>query len=103
MKCAYCKKEIIFTDSKYAEQRSRQKYCSQSCRQNAYGRRVYVPSPHRNLPSAVVGAASELRVAVDLFYKGYEVFRALAHTCSCDLLAIKDEKTVRVEVKTGHK
>ena len=34
--------------------------------------------------------------------KGYEVFRALDPCASCDLIALKDGKTQRVQVRTAH-
>ena len=45
----------------------------------------------------------ELLVSADLLKKGYEVFRALSPGCSCDLVAMKNEKLIRVEVKTRQK
>lgn len=48
------------------------------------------------------GAASELIVAVDLLHKGYEVYRAVVHTTSCDLAMGKRGGPLwRVEVKTA--
>jgi hypothetical protein len=103
IQCAYCQKVTAYPDGKYESQRRRQKYCSEHCRDNAYSRRVYVPSQHKHIASSAVGAASELRVCTDLLLKGFEVFRATAHTCSCDLISLKDGKLTRIEVKTGHR
>jgi len=36
-----------------------------------------------------------------LLRQGYEVFRSVSPHCSCDLLAYKAGKTVRVEVRVG--
>jgi hypothetical protein len=44
---------------------------------------------------------SELRVAVDLMLKGYDVFRALSSQTGCDLVIIKQNKILRVEVRSG--
>jgi hypothetical protein len=55
------------------------------------------------LPGNTVGALSELRVAVDLLENGFEVFRALSPACSCDLIACKNGRTIRVEVRTGYR
>lgn len=55
-----------------------------------------------------VGAATELIVAADLLSRGYEVFRSMAGTCSCDLIAMRDIddgcefQMLRVEAKTAH-
>ena len=48
-----------------------------------------------------VGAINELKVGEDLLVKGYDVFRALSPTCSCDLVALKNKRLLRVEVKTA--
>jgi PD-(D/E)XK endonuclease len=77
-----------------------QKYCGWRCRQN-----------HRNdveirfsssMPKKSVGAKSELLVCCDLLSKGYEVFRNVSAHGSCDLIAVKKETILRIEVKTGH-
>lgn len=49
------------------------------------------------------GAASELLASAHLMAQGYHVFRALAASCPCDLIAWRaDEPALRVEVKTGN-
>jgi hypothetical protein len=48
------------------------------------------------------GAISEMLVASDLLDRGYEVFRSVSQDCSCDLLALKDGKASRIEVRTGY-
>lgn len=53
------------------------------------------------ISSSTVGAVGELRVAADLLTKGFEVFRALSPTCSCDLLAMKDGRIIRIECRTN--
>lgn len=42
-------------------------------------------------------------VSADLLKKGYSVFRSVSPSCSCDLIAMKDKKVLRVEVKSGYK
>ncbi len=53
------------------------------------------------LNPSTTGAYHELKVSLDLISKGYEVFRALSPSCSCDLIALKNGKSLRVEVTTG--
>ena len=48
-----------------------------------------------------IGAICELIVAEDLLIQGYEVFRSISQHASCDLIAIRDDETVRVEVRTA--
>lgn len=47
------------------------------------------------------GAANELIVSADLISRGYFVFRSLVHTCPTDLVAIKDDRIIKIEVKTA--
>ena len=72
------------------------RYCSKECRQAQW----YEPVAH-DLSTGTVGALSELRAAADLLSKGYEVFRAMSPSTSCDLVILKDGKLTRVEVKSG--
>jgi len=55
------------------------------------------------LTSGTTGAIGELLVAADLLQKGYHVFRAQSPSCPCDLAILKDNRLLRVEVRTGHR
>src|SRR5579872_6612397 len=48
-----------------------------------------------------LGAASELIASADLLLRGFDVFRAVAAACPCDLVAMKDGALIRIEVKSG--
>lgn len=43
-----------------------------------------------------------MRVAADLMKQGYSVFRALSPACFCDLIAVKRDKVMQIEVRTGY-
>jgi len=83
--------------------RYRAKFCSKECQRGSISRkyRELNPDPF-DLPTSTVGAVAELRVAADLLNRGYEVFRALSPSTSCDLAVLKDGILHRVEVRTGH-
>jgi hypothetical protein len=51
--------------------------------------------------TSTIGAAAEMLVSADLLSRGIEVFRALNIHCSCDLIAHRHGRLVRIEVKTG--
>jgi hypothetical protein len=77
-------------------------FCSDHC--YCEDRRVDWKSrnPDRlHIARPTVGAISELVVAADLLARGYEVFRALSPSCSCDLAILTDGTMIRVEVRTG--
>lgn len=79
------------------------KYCSSKCRRQRTMEQYVSQNPFRSKNSSTTGAISELRVAVDLMSRGYDVFRALSSACPCDLAILKDNELLKVEVKTAYK
>lgn len=75
------------------------KYCSEVCRRKT----VYPAKQHGDLPTGTCGAINEYRVAVDLLKRGYQVFRAMSPSCSCDLAVLHNKRLLRVEVTTGYR
>lgn len=77
-------------------------FCSDACVKNyklLMGRRKR--PPHN---TAIVGAMSELTVALDLLERGFHVFRSVAPVSLCDFVIVKPGDTPqRVEVKTAYK
>ena len=83
---------------------SKQKYCCYECLQ-AFAKRRYKeanPDTFRGKTPATTGAISELRVAVDLLARGYDVFRALSPNAPCDLAVLREGKLIKIEVRTCH-
>ena len=95
--CLFCKKQFSTTIK-------HKKFCSITCRKNKHneilGRTVYGDNI---IPSGSVGAIAELRVAAKLLEMGYSVFRAISQSCYCDLIAIKENKKLEIEVRTAYK
>jgi hypothetical protein len=91
--CRVCKKHF---ESSWKHQ----KFCSKPCRKS-FCETPYI-KPYGNIPTGTVGAIGELRVACDLMARGFEVFRAVSPSCSCDLAVIKNGKLFRIEVRTGY-
>ena len=92
-KCKHCGKD-------YTPIQNDQKYCSLKCRNGfAYGG----GSPMKNIATGTVGAIGELLVSADLMKKGFEVYRALSPSSSCDILVLKENKMKRIEVRTGYR
>jgi hypothetical protein len=55
-----------------------------------------------SISHSTLGALRELLVASDLMRKGYQVFRALSPSSTCDLVGIRPDGVVeRIEVTTG--
>lgn len=88
--CKYCRKT-------FHSNLTRKQFCNNRCR-----KKLVLGERASSLSTATRGAVSELRVAVDLLERGYEVFRALSPSCSCcDIAILKDGKLLRVECRTG--
>jgi len=77
-------------------------YCSPECRPSHKppSRRTEL-SPRNGLSPGTSGAASELRVAFDLLERGYAVFRSVSPNAPFDLVAVRDEELLRIEVRSG--
>ena len=79
------------------------KYCNKVCASRKYTNKYRTLNPRLGLAAGTVGALGELLVAADLLKRGYEVFRAMSPSCSCDLAVLKNGKLMRVEVRTGYR
>ena len=98
MKCRLCGTDIPVGRLSYR----RTIFCSAICRRQHEKQQYAKANPSSHLTTTTVGTLSELKVSIDLLQKGYEVFRAVSSSCSCDLALLKDGKLLRVEVTTGH-
>lgn len=78
-------------------------YCSDNCRRELFKKLYKTGNPRpQNTSTGTTGVVSELRVAIDLLYRGYNVFRALSPNGPCDLAILKEDKLLKVEVKTAY-
>lgn len=97
--CGYCGKVIPMRSALKVQRR----WCSKAC-QNAAAREKYrQDNPIRGRNRSATGAMSELYVCADLLGRGYDVFRAVAPSCSCDLAVLIEGVLCRIEVKTAYK
>lgn len=93
--CHYCQ-------TPFETKNPRQVYCTPRCSGLMFRqRRGDVTYPE--LPSGTLGALRELLVCADLMKRGYHVYRAQSPACPCDLIAIKGDLMLRVEVKTAYR
>ena len=96
-KCARCSKEFVARSYATAI-----KYRSHQCRKEV------AATKHNNvrgkLPrsTGTVGAYSELLACADLIDRGFDVFRAISQSSPCDLIAIWDGNSLRIEVRTAY-
>ena len=83
---------------------SQKVHCDSLCRKESWRKRytgVNDLGKLPKLPSNKVGAMTEIFVSAYLLERGFDVFRAMSPSSSCDLIIIKDKKSYRVEVRTG--
>lgn len=104
-KCVFCGEQ--YQEHSNGSAGARSKYCSWECSKKASSKRNVEKRRKINLGSRLglsggkIGKISEYVVAVDLIKKGWDVYTAFEDTHIFDILAIKDGKQIRVEVKTG--
>lgn len=95
-KCIQCGKEWTPTLQKRAG-----KMCSTPCR-NAWNKNAVKPLNHLPMRcTADKGALSELVASADLLRKGYQVFRSVSASATCDMLAMDSNGILRIEVKSA--
>jgi len=79
------------------------KYCSKSCSTIYYKQENgFASAFSKQITTGTVGAISELIVATELMKNGYEIYRAISPSSSCDLLGLKGGKLYSFEVRTGY-
>ncbi len=77
-------------------------YCSPKCSNICWKAKIKKLNPNRNsLISSLTGKCSEMRVSLDLFQKGWEVFDSLSPASPFDLVAYKNGKFISFQVRTG--
>lgn len=86
--CAICKKGIKHKSG------VKRVFCSKECRESA--KKIVCLSTGKS------GAVKELLVAADLLLKGYDVFRSVSPSSSCDMIILAKGRCLRVEVTTGY-
>jgi hypothetical protein len=77
------------------------KFCSPVCNKKNYYDKNARELDFSHLSTGTLGAASELIASTKLIIDGFEVYRALSPSSSCDLIAIKDGLIYDIEVRTG--
>ena len=82
-------------------QRYNTKFCSNRCKVRQRLALYHEKNPKPQLCHATSGIVSEYRVIIDLLFKGYDVFHATSPASSCDLAVLKNNKLLRIEVRTG--
>jgi len=90
--CLICSKN-------FATNYKRKVFCSKKCQKKH--EKENRPVRFNYLSTGTVGAIGELKIGIDLLSKGWEVYRALSPSSSCDLIALKGEITIKIEVRTG--
>ena len=95
-KCLNCPKE-----TPHDRHRRKARFCDKACAR-AWAAGLYRDAnPAPTISSGKTGTISELLIAADLLRRGFDVFRAVSQSCSCDLAVLRDGKLYRIEVKTA--
>ncbi len=103
--CEFCKKQ--FTTHPSSPNGGRTRYCSSECSQKASVRRNTENRRNLNLGAKLglsggkIGKIAEFVTAIDLIKRDWNVYTAFEDTHPFDILAIKGERMLKIEVKTG--
>jgi hypothetical protein len=89
--CQSCGKDFM-------AKKSTAEFCSQSCRPST---KILRLRPKSELSPNKCGAHSELITCAYLLRQGFDVYRAVNWTAKADLVAVRGNEIIRVQVKTG--
>ena len=93
--CKHCGDDIV-------DRSSTAEYCCSTCQQEASFEKYRKLNPGKgNLSPGIAGGRNELKACTDLIEKGYEIFRNVCQCGSCDLIALKKGRLLKVEVASG--
>lgn len=77
------------------------KYCTARCRVLYHNRVNIEKTPLVGIGTASVGAIAEYMVCIDLLKKGFDVFKSISPASNCDILALKEGRVLKLEVRTA--
>jgi hypothetical protein len=98
--CAFC--GVVLPPSRpIITRRNKRKYCSDLCVAKDEQRAFAAGIAGRDARRIERAAYSELMVCADLLRRGFHVYRSVSSTSGCDLVAIHEDRVIRVEVKTA--
>jgi len=89
--CRACGKDFL-------AKKSNAKFCSAACRPS---NKILRLRPKSEMAPNKCGAHSELVACAYLLRKGYDVYRAVNWTAKANLVAVRGDEILRVQVKTG--
>ena len=98
----YIKKEMpvltcVICEKTYVARSHNQKICGAECKKEFWGRRGTL-----DISTASVGAIAEMAICVEMLSRGYSVFRSVSASGFCDVVAIKGDERMLLEVRTGY-
>ncbi len=80
----------------------KKKYCTEMCRMRHYNSHL-TRGTDQAISTGSFGALSELMASQHLILQNFHVFRAVSPSCPCDLVVMKNQLLLRVEVTTGRR
>lgn len=78
------------------------KYCSKSCVNESAKAQRKSQNNFTDINRNKIGALSEILACADLLRNGFDVFRSVSPSASCDIIAYFKNKVYRIEVTTGY-
>lgn len=95
-------KICVVCGNTFAPKCATKKCCCDACTSEYYKKRDGRVSLYENLPPSTVGTISEHLVCLDLLKAGYYVFKSITPNSPYDIVATKENKSYKIEVRTGY-
>ena len=101
--CKECGKE-------FKQKHTKQIFCSKKCsNDNRISIKKHITKNinkkdlKKDLPTSTIGSIHEIIICADLMANGYYVFRSMSPNSPCDIIAMRNGVTYKIEVTTGYR
>jgi hypothetical protein len=98
--CQECGNKILLKPFEHKDRR----FCSSECQAENNKKRISKMTGAirgGGKFTAIIGGACECRVMADLFDKGYRIYRSMVPYGQGDVIAVKNNKRIMIEIKKG--
>lgn len=93
--------------NKFKQKQIKQIFCSKKCSNGnrisiKCGKQISYNNYKKDLPPSTIGSIHEIIICADLMTNGYYVFRSMSPNSPCDIIAMRNGITYKIEVTTGY-
>ncbi len=88
----------IVCETVHKTSQPKKRLCSKECSDKYWKKQGVL-----NISTASVGSISEMEVCCEMLKNGYSVFRTVSNSSFCDVIAVKGNECLMIEVRTGYR